>query len=216
MSRITGGITVSGLEETIAAASAAEKDIKLAILREIRRELRPMADDVKNRFRELGGTGPRVATTVRASVGGKTAKISMGSAKHPYSLGREFGAKRNQTRPFFRRVQSGPFASRRAGGGERRVQTARIPYSSERIFGSWTGNQFDFGESGDRLTIKQTSGRAYYPAIGAGAVKVWERLSKVADRYVEALPPPAASPAQSGPSPSERLAGLLSAGGIEV
>ena len=91
------------------------KDVKQAVVREILQELRPLANDIRQRFRDLGRTGARVATTVRVSTGGQSAKVSMGSAKHPYSLGREFGAKRNVTRPFFRRVQSGSFSTRRVG-----------------------------------------------------------------------------------------------------
>lgn len=207
--RIVGGLSVQGLEETIAAASAAEKDLKTAVLREIRRELNPIRDDIRKRFRELGGTGPRVATTVRTSVTAKSAMVRMGNAKHPYSLGREFGAKRNRTRPFIRRVQSGAYATRRAGGGQQRVMTAAIPYSSPRIFDSWTGNQFKLGESGDRLTIEETSGRAFYPSIGAGAQNVFERLRAVADKYVDSFPGPATTAGAS-----ERLAAFLTQGGL--
>ena len=133
--RIVGGLSVAGLEETIAAASAAEKDLKTVMLREIRRELNPIRDDIRKRFRELGGTGPRVATTVRSTVTAKSAMVRMGNAKHPYSLGREFGAKRNRTRPFIRRVQTGAYVTRRAGGGQKRIMTDAIPYSSPGIIG---------------------------------------------------------------------------------
>jgi hypothetical protein len=207
--RIVGGLSVAGLEETIAAASAAEKDLKTAVLREIRRELNPIRDDIRKRFRELGGTGPRVATTVRTSVTAKSAMVRMGNAKHPYSLGREFGAKRNRTRPFIRRVQTGAYVTRRAGGGQQRIMTAAIPYSSPRIFDSWTGNQFDLGESGDRLRVTKTSGRAFYPAIGAGAQNVFERLRAVADKYVDSFPGPATTAGAS-----ERLAAFLTQGGL--
>jgi hypothetical protein len=214
--RIVGGLSVQGLEETIAAASAAEKDLKTVMLREIRRELNPIRDDIRKRFRELGGTGPRVATTVRSTVTAKSAMERMGNAKHPYSLGREFGAKRNRTRPFFRRVQSGAMASRKVGGGQRQVMTAAIPYSSPRIFDSWTGNQFDLGESGDRLRVTKTSGRAFYPAIGAGAQNVFERLGKVADKYAGSFPGPSGAGGSpvSGSSPAERLQGFLSGNGL--
>ena len=200
---------MQGLEETIAAASAAEKDLKTAVLREIRRELNPIRDDIRKRFRELGGTGPRVATTVRSTVTAKSAMVRMGNAKHPYSLGREFGAKRNRTRPFIRRVQTGAYVTRRAGGGQQRIMTAAIPYSSPRIFDSWTGNQFDLGESGDRLRVTKTSGRAFYPAIGAGAQNVFERLRAVADKYVDSFPGPATTAGAS-----ERLAAFLTQGGL--
>lgn len=212
--RIVGGLSVTGLEETIAAASAAEKDVKQAVVREIRKELRPLANDIRQRFRDLGGTGARVATTVRVSTGGQSAKVSMGSAKHPYSLGREFGAKRNVTRPFFRRVQSGAFATRRVGGGERRVTRARIPYAKDTIFGAWTGNQFQLGESGDRLVIEQESGRAFYPGIGSGAQNVFERLKKVADKYADSFPAATGAGAPAGPSSLERLEAYLKGGGI--
>ena len=200
---------MAGLEETIAAASAAEKDLKTAVLREIRRELNPIRDDIRKRFRELGGPGPRVATTVRSTVAAKSAMVRMGNAKHPYSLGREFGAKRNRTRPFIRRVQTGAYVTRRAGGGQQRIMTAAIPYSSPRIFDSWTGNQFDLGESGDRLRVTKTSGRAFYPAIGAGAQNVFERLRAVADKYVDSFPGPATTAGAS-----ERLAAFLTQGGL--
>ena len=167
---------MAGLEETIAAATAAEKDVQQAVMRELRRELRPLASDIRDRFRQLGGTGARVATTVRSQVNSKSVAVRMGNAKHPYSLGREFGAKREQTRPHFRRVQSGRVASRQVGGGSRRVVVARIPYASERIFGPWTGNQYDIGEAGGRLTVLNESGKAFYPAIGSGASNVFERV----------------------------------------
>ena len=207
---------MQGLEETIAAASAAEKDLKTAVLREIRRELNPIRDDIRKRFRELGGTGPRVATTVRSTVTAKSAMVRMGNAKHPYSLGREFGAKRNRTRPFFRRVQSGAYAQRKVGGGQRRVMIAAIPYSSEKIFNSWTGNQYKIGESGGRLKIEQPAGRAFYPAIGAGAQNVFERLGKVADKYAGSFPGPSGAGGSpvSGSSPAERLQGFLSGNGL--
>ncbi len=206
---------MQGLEETIAAASAAEKDLKTAVLREIRRELNPIRDDIRKRFRELGGTGPRVATTVRSTVTAKSAMVRMGNAKHPYSLGREFGAKRNRTRPFIRRVQTGAYVTRRAGGGQQRIMTAAIPYSSPRIFDSWTGNQFDLGESGDRLRVTKTSGRAFYPAIGAGAQNVFERLGKVADKYAESFPDRVGNAGKiSTNSPADRLAAFLATGGL--
>lgn len=216
--RIIGGITVAGLEETIAAASAAEKDAKQAMFREIRRELRPMVSDIKDRFRELGGTGPRVATTVRSSVTAKGAAVRMGAAKHPYSLGREFGAKRGQTRPFIKRVQSGRMSARQVGGGSRRVMIARIPYSKDSIFGPWTGNQFDLGESGGRVSVLQSSGRAFHPAIGVGAQNVFERLSKVAEKYADSFPTPSGAPSgvSAGSSAVDRLESFLRAGGIEV
>ena len=206
---------MQGLEETIAAASAAEKDLKTAVLREIRRELNPIRDDIRKRFRGLGGTGPRVATTVRSTVTAKSAMVRMGNAKHPYSLGREFGAKRNRTRPFIRRVQTGAYVTRRAGGGQQRIMTAAIPYSSPRIFDSWTGNQFDLGESGDRLRVTKTSGRAFYPAIGAGAQNVFERLGKVADKYAGSFPDRVGNASKiSTNSPVDRLAAFLATGGL--
>lgn len=210
--RVVGGLTVQGLEETIAAASAAEKDLRLAVMREIRRELRPMVSDIKGRFSDLGGTGPRVATTVRASVTAKSAAVRMGDARHPYSLGREFGAKRGQTRPHVRRVQSGALSSRVVGGGTQRVSVARIPYFKDTIFGSWTGNQFKIGEAAGRLSLLEVSGRAFYPAIGAGAQHVYERLSAVADKYADSFPGPTSGAQQS--AGLDRLASFLKQGGV--
>lgn len=209
---------MAGLEETIAAATAAEKDVQQAIMRELRRELRPLASDIRDRFRQLGGTGARTATTVRSQVNAKSVAVRMGNAKHPYALGREFGAKREQTRPHFRRVQSGKYAARKVGGGSRRVVVARIPYASDRIFGPWTGNQYDLGESGGRLVVTQESGKAFYPAIGAGAQNVWDRLSKVAEKYADAFPTTTGQPSSTtvGVSAADRLAAFLKAGGIEV
>lgn len=210
--RIAGGITVSGLEETIQAAQSAEKDLRTVMQREIRRGLRPLVSDIKGRFRDLGGTGPRVATSVRSQVNSKGAAVRMGNAKHPYSLGREFGAKRGQTRPFFRTVQSGALVSRRVGGGDRRVGVSRIPYSKDSIFGPWTGNQFSLGEAGGRLTVEESSGKAFYPAIGVGAQNVFERLKTVADKYVDSFP----SPAESSAARIDRMRAFLEAGGIGV
>ena len=203
---------MSGLEETIQAAQSAEKDLRTVMQREIRRELRPLVSDIKGRFRDLGGTGPRVATTVRSQVNSKGAAVRMGNAKHPYSLGREFGAKRGQTRPFFRRVQSGALVSRKVGGGARRVLVARIPYSKDSIFGPWSGNQFKLGEAGGRLTVEESSGKAFYPAIGVGAQNVFERLKTVAETYVDSFP----SPAESSAARIDRMRAFLEAGGIGV
>ena len=209
---------MSGLEETIQAAQSAEKDLRTVMQREIRRELRPLVSDIKGRFRDLGGTGPRVATTVRSQVNSKGAAVRMGNAQHPYSLGREFGAKKEQlgeekrTAAHFRTYQSGPMARRVVGGGQRRVISARIPYWKDSIFGPWTGNQFSLGESNGRLTVDQASGKAFYPAIGVGAQNVFERLKTVADKYADSFP----APVESGPSPIERMQSFLKAGGIGV
>jgi hypothetical protein len=93
--------------------------------------------------------------------------------------------------------------------------TAAIPYSSPRIFDSWTGNQFDLGESGDRLRVTKTSGRAFYPAIGAGAQNVFERLGKVADKYAGAFPDRVGNAGKiSTNSPTDRLAAFLATGGL--
>jgi hypothetical protein len=186
--RITGGIEVAGIDETIRAATAAKDEWGKAVLREIRGALRPMGSDIRKRFRGLGGTGDRVAGTVRTTVIAKGATVRMGNAKHPYSLGREFGARRKQTRLHTRRVQSGKNATRTVGGGTTRVFVSRIDYTSPNIFNSWTGNQFALGESDGRLVIEEESGRAYYPGIGAGGGKIYEALSKVAVRTIDAFP----------------------------
>lgn len=66
--------------------------------------------------------------------------------------------------------------------------TAAIPYSSPRIFDSWTGNQFDLGESGDRLRVTKTSGRALTLRLGPARRNAFERLGKVAHKYAGAFP----------------------------
>lgn len=186
--RITTGLQVTGLQESIAAAVAARDEWGDQFLKEVRAEIRPMSSDIRKRFKALGGTGDRVASTVRYSVTSKGAKISFGNAKHPYSLGREFGAKRNQTRPHSRKVQSGRTITRSVGGGASRQFVAKIPYSSPPIFDGWTGNQFQLGEAAGRLTIEQESGRAFYPGVGAGMQHLYDRLGKAAERTAESFP----------------------------
>lgn len=186
--RITTGLEVTGLAESLRAAFAARDDWGDRFIKEVRAEVRPMAADIRKRFKGLGGTGSRVATTVRSSVTKDGAKISFGTAKHPYSLGREFGAKRNQTRPHSRKVQSGRNITRTVGGGKSRTFVAEIPYSKSSIFDSWTGNQFTLGESAGRLTIEEESGRAFYPAVGAGMQHLYDRLGQAADRTAKSFP----------------------------
>ena len=89
---------------------------------------------------------------------------------------------------------------------------ARIPYSKDSIFGPWSGNQFKLGEAGGRLTLEESSGKAFYPAIGVGAQNVFERLKTVAETYVDSFP----SPAESSAARIDRMRAFLEAGGIGV
>lgn len=179
---------MSGLVESIEAARLAGDDWGKATLREIRQALNPMRDDIRNSFEALPGTGPRTAKTVKASITARGAGISFGSAKAPYAMGREFGAKRSQTRSYIRRVQSGRLAGRKVGSGSQRVTVSRIPYNRDSIFGPWTGNDFDLGEAGGRLTFDKVSGHAFYPGVGKGAQNVFDALSHIADKTIDRFP----------------------------
>lgn len=207
-------VRVVGLSETLEAAKAAEKGLQRDVLKELRRVLTPLRSKIRNEFSALGGTGPRVATTVRTSTTSKSVGVIFGNAKHPYSMGREFGAKRNSTRPFM--VSTGRFATRGTARGTRAEVVRRIPYSSDSIFGPWTGNQFEIGESNGRLTLGDVSGRAFYPTIGAGAQNVYDQLEKIAGSYVDRFPDAvgATSAATAKASPVGQLAAFLASGGL--
>lgn len=184
-------LKVVGLLDTIEAARKAGDEAARAPLREIRRELTPLRKSIRRDFAELGGVGPEVARSVSTVAGTRGVGVRMGGRKYPFAPGREFGAKRMQTRAHFRRVQSGAYTGRRVGGGVRTTVIARIPYASDAIFGSWTGNQFDIGQSGGRLVLGQVSGRAFYPNIGAGAENIYNALEQLADKWLDQFPPPA-------------------------
>jgi hypothetical protein len=163
-----------------------------------------MGADIKKRFRDLGGTGDRVAGTVRTSVTAKGAAVRMGNSKHPYSVGREFGARRKQTRPH----------TAKRGGTTTRVFVAHIDYTSPNIFGPWTGNQFQLGESNGRVVIEEASGQAYYPGIGEGAGKIYEALSKVAARTIDAFPDETGKAKASASGSVAKLNEFLSSNGL--
>lgn len=182
------GVQLRGLVETIEAAKLAQDEWGKATLREIRRAINPIRDDVRNKFQELGGTGPRTAATVRATVTQRGAGVQFGSAKTPFAMGREFGAKRTQTRTFIRRVQTGRNASRVVGGGSTRASVSHIPYNRDSIFGPWTGNDFSLGDAGGRLTFDVVSGHAFYPNIGKGAQNVYDALDHIAQRTIDRFP----------------------------
>lgn len=196
------GLRVTGLSETIEAAKAATDEWGKAVLREIRKAITPIRNEARQKFEALGGVGPMVAQTVRVSVSSRGAAVLAGGGKAaPVVMGREFGAKRKSTRPHQRR-------------GTKTV--ARIPYSSPSIFGPWTGNQFDVGFSGGRLNVGEVSGRAFYPAVGAGAEKVYRALEGVTERTVAKFPDAIGrtSSAQSERSVVASLNDFLSRGGL--
>jgi hypothetical protein len=120
------------------------------------------------------------------------------------------------TRPHQRRYQSGRLISRKVGGGSKRTIVARIPYGKPSIFGPWTGNQFQIGTAGGRLTIGEVSGRAFYPSVGAGAENVYKALERVADRTVARFPDQIGrtSAAQYEQSAVSSLQNFLAKGGI--
>lgn len=165
------------MAETIEAAAAGAKGLKSSPLKEIRETLNPMRDDIRNRFNALSGTGPNVAKTVRTVVSAKSAGIAMGSPKAPYSAGREFGAKQRERAVIRRRPSSGQTYIAKG-----------VPYWLPSIFGLWTGNQFEIGESGGRLTLGEVSGNAFYPGIGAGAQNIYTALEKTAADYIALFP----------------------------
>ena len=174
-----GAIEVSGLVEVIEAAKWAKDEWGRAVLREIRAAIAPMQADIRNRFDALRHAGPLVGATVAVSVLAKGAAIRMGGSKAPYAAGMEWGSKKTETRPFIRKVGTGRLAARKVGGGEGRVIVSHINYSSPNIFGPWTGNQFDLGQTGDRVTFAQVSGHAFFPGIAAGGQGVVDRLLKI-------------------------------------
>lgn len=175
--------------DVVAAARHAKDDWGKATLREIRKALSPIRSDIRNSYQRLGGTGPLVAQTARTQVTARGAAVAEGSRDTAgFLFGREFGAKRTQTRPHTRRVQSGRLAARQVGGGETRVFVAHIDYTSPKIFGKWTGNQFELGQAGGRITLDKVSGNAFYPAVGKGAQNVLDALAKIADDTIARFP----------------------------
>lgn len=208
------GLRVVGLSETLEAAKNGEANLEREVLKEIRRALVPMRNQIRNEFQALGGTGPQVAKSVRSSVTGKSVAVQFGGPQHPYAAGREFGAKRRSTRPFI--VSTGRYATRGTARGSRAVVVRRIPYASPTIFGPWTGNQFELGETGGRLTLGEVAGNAFYPTVGAGAQNVYDELGRLADRFLARFPGAATSTgaAQARRSPVGQLASFLASGGL--
>ena len=208
------GIIVYNLAEVIEAAKKASNDWGGDVLKEIRAAINPIRDEARDKFEQLGGTGPRTAKSVRTFTSVKQgAGVRMGGARYPYALGREFGAKRNATRPIYRRGRRDS-----AGQSTSTFVVRRIPYSKASIFGLWTGNQFELGETGGRLTLQQVSGNAFYPAIGAGAQNVFDALAKSTDNVMALFPGSVANTqlAQGGASRLAKLTNLLKQGGINI
>lgn len=214
-STIKTGVVVKNLAETIQAARTGSDDLARAPLRAIRETLGPMRDDIRRRFDQLGGTGPRVARTVRTRVSSTGAGIQMGGSSTPFAPGREFGAKRMQTRPHVRRVRSGPRRNPIEAVSTRRLTVARIPYASANIFDTWTGNQYDLGETG-RSGLGKVSGRAFYPGIADGELSVMSKLGKIADEYVGLFPGAVSNTpaAEAKDTPAGQLAAFLARGGL--
>jgi hypothetical protein len=141
----------------------------------IRKAVGPITSEAKQRFRSLPGTGRRVARTVRAGSTATAVSISFGSKRHPYSFGREFGAKRLATRPHSRRYH--------LKDGSTITKTNIVAHTNFRansMFGEWTGNRYTLGKG-------QTSGRAMLPAISHGLTRLRADLEKSLDGYLTEL-----------------------------
>ena len=162
-----GDIYVEGLDAVVLAAAAEGKDVRRKLQARIRKLVRPAVVDARNRFQALPGTGPRVAKSVRLQFKGEAAVLSFGGL--PFAFGREFGAKREWTRRHIAKIGS---------GGKAVVVARKMGYgSNEKIFGKgWTGNRFDIGTAGTRLTIQQPAGRAFYPAVAEHVQRIDEGL----------------------------------------
>ena len=162
-------IFVDGLDEVVRLATAQSKEARNKMRREIRRIARPIVRDARSRFEQLGGTGPRVAKTVGVRFAGDDVTFGAGASSTPFARGREFGAKRNWTR---RHIATVGWRRNRY----RRVVAKNMQYAGDKQFGAWTGNQFDLGLTGERLSLSKVSGRAFYPSIAAGSQTLDEAL----------------------------------------
>lgn len=162
-------VYVEGLDQLVFRAAATSKAMRNEVRREIRKLIRPTVKDARDRFEKLGGVGPRVAKTVRLTFRGDDIGLSFGGRNVPFAAGREWGAKRDWTR---RHVATVGWRGR----GGRQVIARQVGYSKPTIFGPWTGNQFELGTAGTRLTTQDVSGRAFYPAIADRLVVVDQQL----------------------------------------
>lgn len=174
-------VYVEGLDLLVFKAAATSREMRNEVRRELRKIIRPTVRDAKARFEKLGGTGPKVAATVRLTFRGDDAALSFGGRSVPYAAGREWGAKRDWTR---RHVATVGWRGR----GGRKVVARQVGYSSNpNIFGAWTGNQFQLGTAGTRMTVQDVSGRAFYPAIADRLAVVDEQLRTYVDRKLNEL-----------------------------
>jgi hypothetical protein len=174
-------IYVEGLDTLVFRAAATSREMRQEVRREIRRIVRPTVKDARDRFEQLGGTGPRVAKTVRLTFKGDDIALSFGGRAAPFAAGREWGAKRDWTRRHVAQVGW-------RGRGGRKVVARNMGYSSNpKMFGPWTGNQFTLGTAGTRMTVQDVSGRAFYPAIADRLVTVDEQLQAYVGRKLNEL-----------------------------
>jgi hypothetical protein len=173
-------IYVDGLDVVVAAATAESKEARQKMRREIRRIARPVTRDIKSRFEQLGGVGPRVAKTVGVRFSGNDVAFAAGRDSMPFTKGREFGAKRSWTK---RHVATVGWRTNRY----RKVVAKNMAYSGPKQFGPWTGNQFDLGLTGERLSTSQVSGRAFYPSIAEGVRDMDEKLKAYVEQTLKQL-----------------------------
>lgn len=163
-------VYVEGLDTLVFRAAATSREMRNEVRREIRKLIRPTVEDAKERFEKLGGVGPRVAKTVRLTFRADNIGLSFGGRSAPFAAGREWGSKRDWTK---RHVATVGWRGR----GGRQVIARNMGYSSNpKMFGPWTGNQFTMGTAGTRMTVKDVSGRAFYPAIADRLTVVDEQL----------------------------------------
>lgn len=101
-------MTVKGQDIAVFLAGAEQnrREARRDMSKRLRRIAAPTKAATQAAFRSLGGTGPRVARTVKMTALPERVTFSFGSAADPYSPGREFGAKRD---PYSRPTVFGGF-----------------------------------------------------------------------------------------------------------
>lgn len=163
-------IRVEGLRELQQALKDAENGSLRAMRKELRSVLGPIVVDARARFSALPGTGPRTAQTVKGFVRPGGIGVQFGSAgRGPgkgFEYGREFGARHVHVSTFQQNRPTGPV-----------LVTRTIDYTAPSMFGPWTGNRFTLFGAG------QVSGRAFNPAVQAGARLATHKIDKVLDGY---------------------------------
>lgn len=94
----TGDIKVEGLAELSRALRKMDTDLAKELRGANKDAARVAATAAKSRALSVGGAAAKVAPTIRASSGLKSASVGFGGAAAPFAGGAEFGAARDRQR----------------------------------------------------------------------------------------------------------------------